>query len=101
MAFIRLSLMTPKPGQGDAAEKLVDELVQLYQDRQGFIGAYRLQASGQAASGQLGRISIWESEADANRMASEERDIALQSRLKLIVDEDTHDENSFEGTPTA
>lgn len=101
MAFIRLSLMTPKAGQDAAAEKIVDELVQMYQDRQGFITAYRLQTSGQTTSGQLGRISIWESEADANRVAAEEHDIALQARLKLIVAGDTHAEHSFDGTPTA
>lgn len=103
MPFVRLSLMTPRPDQREHVEELLDKLIQLYQGREGFIGAYRLSPDAHTGSRRLGRVSIWRSEADVNRTASDDTDLALQSQLKLFVENDpSHEEYAFEafdGTP--
>lgn len=99
MAFLRVSVMIPRPGYEKRVEDLIDELLRLYQGRPGFITAYRLKPGPHAGAPKVGRISIWESSEDANRMASESRDIALQSQIKTLVDDETHEESSFEGVP--
>ena len=99
MAFLRVSIMIPRPGNEERVNELLDELLQLYQGRPGFITAYRLKPGPHAGPPKVGRISIWESSEHANRMASEPRDLALQSQLKVLVDDATHEESSFEGEP--
>ena len=89
--------MIPRPGNEKRVDELLDELLGLYQGRQGFITAYRLKPGPHAGAPKIGRISIWESVDDTNRMASEARDIALQSQIKTLVYEETHEESSFEG----
>ena len=97
MPFVRLSLMTPKPGQTQRASELLDRLIDFYQRRPGFVAAYRLTPDGTGAPGRIGRVSIWEHKEDANHTAAEQTDISLQSELKLISEEETHEEHSFEG----
>jgi len=91
--------MIPRPGNEKQVDELLDELLSLYQGRPGFITAYRLKPGPHAGAPKVGRISIWESADDANRMASEPRDLSLQSQIKTLVDDTTHEESSFEGVP--
>ncbi len=91
--------MIPRPGNEKRVEELLDQLLKLYQGRPGFITAYRLKPGPHAGAPKVGRISIWESSEDANRMASEALDLSLQSQIKALVDESTHEESSFEGIP--
>lgn len=97
MAYVRVSIMTPVGGQDAEVQRLLDELVKLYQGRPGFITAYRLSPDPHAGTTLMGRISVWESEEEAHRTASEERDIAFQSQLKGLVNDATHLEYSFIG----
>ena len=97
MAYVRVSIMTPVGGQDAEVQRLLDELVKLYQGRPGFITAYRLSPDPHAGTTRMGRISVWESEEAAHRTASEERDIAFQSQLKALVRGSTHEEYSFIG----
>ncbi len=97
MPFVRLSLMTPRPDQRERVEELLDRLVQLYQGREGFIAAYRLSPDAHSGSHRLGRVSIWRSEGDAHKTANDDTDLALQSQLKLFVEDDpSHEEYSFQ-----
>ena len=80
---------------------LLDQLVQYFHDKPGFIAAYRLSSDPHATDKRVGRISIWESEDDANRMSSDQHDLALQSEIKLLAVETTHEEQSFIGTSKA
>jgi hypothetical protein len=98
MAFVRVSIMIPKPGQEARVRELLDELVKFYQGRQGFITAWRLDSDPHAAVKRMGRISVWEAEDDAHRTASEQRDLSLQSELKLATEDATHEEHSFVGS---
>ena len=99
MAFLRISVMIPRPGNEKRVGELIDDLLKLYQGKPGFIAAYRLAPGPHAGAPKVGRISIWESSEHANRMASDPRDLALQSEIKVLVDDATHEESSFEGIP--
>ena len=99
MAFIRLSLMTPRSGQEEALTNLLDQLVLYFQDKPGFITAYRISADQHSKDKRVGRISIWESEKAANRMSSDQHDLALQAEIKLLAVNSAHEEQSFTGTP--
>jgi heme-degrading monooxygenase HmoA len=96
VAFLRFSVMIPRPGNERRVEELLDELVGLYQGRPGFITAYRLKPGPHAGALRVGRISIWESVEDADHMAAEAHDLSLQSQIKVLVDDATHQESSFE-----
>jgi len=98
MTFIRLSLMTPRPGQEQRVDEVIDELLKFYQGRPGFVTAYRLMSDTHATSGRVGRLSIWESEEETHRTATEQRDMSLQAELKLLVVDETHQEFSFRAT---
>jgi nucleotide-binding universal stress UspA family protein/heme-degrading monooxygenase HmoA len=98
MAFIRISLMTPRSGQQEELEKLLDSLVAYLHGKPGFIAAYRLSPDPHSMDNRVGRISIWESEDDANRMSSDQHDQALQAEIKLVAIDATHEENSFSAT---
>jgi heme-degrading monooxygenase HmoA len=97
MAYVRVSIMTPIVGQDAEVQRLLDELVKLYQGRPGFITAYRLSPDPHAGTTRMGRISVWETEDAAHRTAAEELDIAFQSQLKGLVHDATHEEYSFIG----
>ena len=98
MAFIRISLMTPRSGQEDKLANLLDRLVEYFPGKSGFIAAYRLSPDPHSRDKRVGRISIWESEAHANRMSSDQHDLALQAEIKLLAIDTTHEERSFIGT---
>ena len=97
MAFVRISIMTPKPGQAQRGQDVLDDLLRFYKGRDGFIDAWRLTDDPHAPGNRVGRVSIWATEDDAHRTASEQRDLALQSELKLLCDDNTHEEHSFIG----
>ena len=46
-----------------------------------------------------GRVGIWESEIAAQTAAQTEHSMALRAQLLRVIDEDTHLELSFQGTP--
>lgn len=95
MAFMRLSLMTPHAGREAEVGELLDRLLKLYVGRPGFQAAYRLSSDEHSGSTRMGRVSIWDSEADAHRTAVNETDIALQSQIKVLCADETHEERSF------
>jgi len=96
VAFLRSSVMIPLPGNETRVEEFLDELLRLYQGRPGFITAYRLRPGPHAGAPKVGRISIWESAQDADHMAAEAHDLSLQSQIKVLVDDATNEESSFE-----
>ncbi len=97
MAFIRISVVVPKAGNEARVGEILDSLIALYQGKAGFVTAYRLNPGPHAGAPRMGRISIWDSVEDTNRMASDQHDQALQAELKTLSDEGSHEEHSFEG----
>lgn len=96
MPFVRISVMTARAGHEKEVSDLLDRLIALYPGHHGFITAYRLVGRGAPTSPSFGRLSMWEHEEDVRAMAAEQKDIAIQSQLKLITLEETHAEYAFE-----
>ncbi len=97
MAFVRFSLMTPKPGEAEHVRDLLVQLLEYQRGREGFIAGYRLNPDEHDLHSFVGRASVWESEAHANRTAQEQHHISLQSEIKRFVVDETHEERSFSG----
>ena len=95
MAFVRYAVMTPKPGQDGRVRRLLDEMLEYQRGRAGFVAAWRLEPDDHGDQGFIGRVSVWESERQANAVAQEQHEIALQSELKLWVVDETHEERAF------
>ncbi len=96
MPFVRISIVRAQRGQEQHARELIDSLVDYYARQPGHVAGYRLEHND--GSNRFGRIGIWEREEDAERAAVTERDLALRSELNRIVDEETHQEYSFDAT---
>lgn len=97
MAYVRISLMRPKPGQEQRLADLIEQLVTYYQQQPGFLHGYRLSALPGDISGCLGRVSVWEGAAAAERAAGTDYDLALRSEVNMAVEDGSHEELAFEG----
>ncbi len=100
MAYIRVSYMTPRPGQEARVAEILGRLAEAYASRPGYIQGYVMHPRTDAAPSEtrrLGRVGVWET-ADAAEAAGQ-RVIALRSELLPLVDEDSHVELTFEGGP--
>jgi len=95
VSYIRISTMTPKLDQASKVDQILDELVTLYSEQPGFISGYRLRPHD--GSARVGRIGIWETEADAERAANLPHGFALRSDLNRAVEAGSHQEYSFTG----
>jgi quinol monooxygenase YgiN len=88
--------MKPLAGREPEVEKLNSELVELYRRQPGCLQSVLIKAVG--GSGELGRLSFWESERAADTAAQSQRSLFLRSRLHLLVRKD-HQERSFHTGP--
>jgi quinol monooxygenase YgiN len=93
MPYIRISLMIPLAGREAEVIDLNDQLVAFHRGQTGCLQSYVMRSS--QASQDMGRISLWESEEDAEQTASVESTLALRSRLHLLVQEG-HREIAFQ-----
>ncbi|MDP2949485.1 MAG: hypothetical protein Q8P22_08095 [Chloroflexota bacterium] len=92
MPYLRLSLMKPMAGHEDEVEGINRELVQINQGDPGCLASYLIAAMD--GSAEVGRASVWASEADADRVANEPRPLSLRSQLHLLI-QAGHAERSF------
>ena len=83
MPYIRISLMPPAEGKSDEVKRLNQELSAFYIAQDGCLQSFVITAAD--GSGELGRVSIWQSEATADHAASHEHSMSLRSRLHLAV----------------
>jgi len=97
MAYVRISLMLPKRGQEDEVNSLLDRLIHYYEEQPGYLSGYRL--TDIDGSGRVGRLGVWSSDEAAEHAAQSDHDLALRSQLNFAVQEDSHEEYSFEGIP--
>lgn len=95
MPYVRISLVQPLPGKEENVRQLLAELADYYRSQPGHLAGSSLEHLD--GSARLGRIGIWSSEEDAERAAQTQHDLALRARLNSLVEEDTHQEYSFEG----
>ena len=95
MPYVRISLMRPKHGQEAEVDSLLDQLVDYYASQPGYLTGYRL--TNIDGTGRVGRLGVWDSAHEAEAAAQSDHDLALRSQLNFILDEDSHEEYSFEG----
>ncbi len=92
MPYIRISLMRPLAGKEAAVVDLNSQLVTFYREQEGCRQSHLIKATD--GSSEVGRVSLWQSEATADRAATLDRSMALRSRLHLLVRRG-HQERSF------
>lgn len=99
--FVRISYMHPKEGQEQRLKDVLQKLSTFYREQPGYLGGYILNPYEHApqAEKRWGRVGVWESEDAAERAAQVEHTMALRSEIGRIVEEDSHNEFTFEGTP--
>ncbi len=96
MAYVRISHMRPKSGEEQRVGEILDKLSTFYSAEGGYVLGYRLQHHEGDVT-RLGRVGVWESEEHAVHAAQTEHALALRSQLLRLIDEDSHEELSFEG----
>jgi hypothetical protein len=95
-----MSLMRPQSGREAEVERLLEDLIRYYRQQNGFLAGWKVSALDR--TGEVGRITVWESEADADHAANQQRVLSLRSELNLLLEEDTeHVERAFEAQATS
>jgi quinol monooxygenase YgiN len=95
MPYIRLTLAHPRPERRDEVTQHYQELVAYVTSLPGCLGGYVIQAHDQ--SGEVGRISIWESADAAHRAANDPHALSLHAELHFDVQGSLWD-RSFDAT---
>ena len=93
MYYVRLSLMTAKPGHEADVATMIDDLVTFYRQQPGFVTGYKLIAAD--ATGDIGRVTVWRSEADADEAARTDHVLSRRADLAGMTIEDSHQERGF------
>ncbi len=91
--YIRISLMTAKPGSEKLVAGLMDSLLEFFSDRPGFVRGYALLEDD--PRGRIGRITLWHSEEDADHTANTQHVLTVRSEILQLIEEDSHIERSF------
>ena len=94
MRYMRISLSIPRPGDEQEVARLTDQLLSEYAKQPGFVSGYKVRAVD--GTGQIGRVTVWESSEHADATAQLDRVLALRSELQPLIQEDSHIEPSFE-----
>lgn len=99
MAFVRVSHMVPLQGKEAEVEDILRKLSEYYPTQPGFIAGWHLSPHEHTDTRRLGRVGVWETEDHAEAAAQSQHHMALRAELIRLVDEDSHMELTFEGTP--
>lgn len=92
MSYIRISLMTPEQGREAEVRGFNQELSPFYRAQEGCLDSFVLTAAD--GSGELGRLSVWDSEEAAEGAANHQHSMSLRSQLHLVI-QPGHAERSF------
>lgn len=85
MPIARLFVLKAHPEAASAVEETVEELHRWLSQQPGFIVGWDLRSH--ARPGELVRMTVWESEADADLAVAHEHALALRSRLLMHASE--------------
>lgn len=92
--YVRLSLTVPKVGQESSVSEILNDLLDFYASQPGYIEGYSL--TPQDTGTELGRLTLWQSERDAENTASNQHVMAQRAELLRFVEGDSHVERSFQ-----
>ncbi len=95
MAVVRISIMRPVPGRRQEVERLLQELEAWVSSQPGYL--FGVQLSSFDHTGEVGRIAVYNSREDANRMATMDHTVAIRSQLHDAIMAG-HTESMFEVT---
>lgn len=92
MPYVRLSIARPRPGYERRLEEIMTELTKFAALQPGCVEAFVMRPSD--SSGEIGRMAIYTSEADAEQAANTDHVMALRSELHIAC-EPGHIERAF------
>ncbi len=93
--YARLSLLRPKAGRREEALSLLDTLIDYYSLQPGYLDAYTLTSPVGDGRGEIGRLTLWESDRDTDRVATSEHVLSLRARLQHCAEDGSDIERSF------
>jgi len=93
MLFVRLSLMKPLPGHAQQVADLNQALLEFFKVQDGFVRGFRLDPIDE--TGEIGRLTIWESQEVADRVARHQHSMSIRSEMLQMIDEGEHWERAF------
>lgn len=91
--YVRLSLVVPKPGQEARVAEILDDLLNVYAAQPGYLEGYTL--GPQVPGGEVGRLTFWQHEDDAEATASVQHVMAQRAELLRLIESNSHVERSF------
>ena len=91
--YVRLSLMNPKAGEERLVAGLMDNLLEFFSGRPGYVRGYAL-IDGDP-QGRVGRITMWKSEADADHAANTQHVLTVRAEIMQRIEEESHIERSY------
>ena len=102
--YVRISIVRPIPSEHAQVTRVLGDLTEFLATQEGYLGGLRLESEDRQVrawpagfpTGLLGRVTLWDTEAAADRSAETESVVSLRTRLNnLAVD---HQEYAFYGT---
>jgi heme-degrading monooxygenase HmoA len=85
--------MRPRHGEAAQVSQILNDLVSYFTSQPGCLDSYTL--IPQEGGDEVGRLTLWRSEHDAEAVASTAHVMALRSELIRIVEAGSHLEKSF------
>ena len=83
MAWLRLTMAAPHPGQAGEVKQLLDSLENVLAAKPGYLmGGVFTSAQG---TGEMGRFSLWRTGEDADRASSDQEVLAMRSQINALV----------------
>jgi quinol monooxygenase YgiN len=95
MPFVRITMARPRPEVRNRVRDNFRELLATSAKHPGYLGGYVLESTDPA--GEVGRVTIWESQSAANAAASDPHVLAVHSELRFD-DRGTLQDWNLEGT---
>jgi len=91
--YVRISFMNPKPGSEELVAGLMDNLLKFFVDQPGYVRGYALLDGD--PQGRVGRITVWQSEEDADRAANTQHVLTVRAEIMQRMEQDSHIERSY------
>ncbi len=91
--YVRLSLVQPKEGADDQISAMQDDLLQFFATQPGYVRGYKL--IRQFPDPRIGRISVWQSESDADNAAGSQHVLSVRSELIQLIEAEPQIERAY------